>query len=89
MAHTYVYHIETIGLRFSQFMVLGEDLMAIFLFTDAIINNKPIKVFNNGNLSKFTIYDVINGVVKTLIKILKIHVCINYTILETESQYSY
>jgi UDP-glucuronate 4-epimerase len=47
--------------------------MAMFLFTDAIINNKPIKVFNNGNLFRdFTyIHDIIQGVINTLIKISK------------------
>ena len=44
--------------------------MAMFLFTDAIINNKPIKVFNNGNLSRDFTYidDITTGVVNTLTK---------------------
>ncbi len=44
--------------------------MAMFLFTDAIINNKPIKVFNNGNLSRDFTYidDIVDGVVNTLVK---------------------
>ena len=44
--------------------------MAMFLFTDAIVNNKPITVFNNGNLSRdFTyIQDITTGVVNTLLK---------------------
>jgi UDP-glucuronate 4-epimerase len=44
--------------------------MAMFLFTDAIINNKPIKVFNNGNLSRDFTYidDIVDGVVNTLLK---------------------
>jgi UDP-glucuronate 4-epimerase len=43
--------------------------MAMFLFTDAIINNKPIKVFNNGDLSRDFTYidDIIKGVVNTLL----------------------
>ena len=61
MAHTYshLYNIETIGLRFfTVYGPWGRPDMAMFLFTDAIINNKPIKVFNNGNLSRdFTYID--------------------------------
>ena len=73
MAHTYshLYKIETIGLRFfTVYGPWGRPDMAIFLFTDAIINNKPIKVFNNGNLSRdFTyIQDITNGLVNTIIK---------------------
>jgi len=73
MAHTYshLYNIETIGLRFfTVYGPWGRPDMAMFLFTDAIINNKPIKVFNNGNLSRdFTyIQDITTGLVNTLIK---------------------
>lgn len=73
MAHTYshLYKIETIGLRF--FTVhgpWGRPDMAMFLFTDAILNNKPIKVFNNGDLSRDFTYidDIVAGVVNTLEK---------------------
>ena len=73
MAHTYshLYNIETIGLRFfTVYGPWGRPDMAMFLFTDAIINNNPIKVFNTGNLSRdFTfIDDITNGVVNTLTK---------------------
>ena len=73
MAHTYshLYNIETIGLRFfTVYGPWGRPDMAMFLFTDAIINNKPIKVFNNGNLSRDFTYidDIVDGVVNTLIK---------------------
>ena len=42
----------------------------LFLFTDAILNNKPINVFNNGDLSRDFTYidDIIEGVVNTLLK---------------------
>ena len=73
MAHTYshLYNIETIGLRFfTVYGPWGRPDMAMFLFTDAIINNKPIKVFNNGNLSRDFTYidDITDGVVNTLSK---------------------
>jgi UDP-glucuronate 4-epimerase len=72
MAHTYshLFGIKTIGLRFfTVYGPWGRPDMAMFLFTDAILNNKPIKVFNNGNLSRDFTYidDIIAGVVATLI----------------------
>ena len=72
MAHTYshLYNIETIGLRFfTVYGPWGRPDMAMFLFTDAILNNKPIQVFNNGNLSRDFTYidDIIEGVVNTLL----------------------
>ena len=44
--------------------------MALFLFTKAILNDQPIKVFNNGNLSRDFTYidDIIDGVEATLLK---------------------
>ena len=73
MAHSYsyLYNIETIGLRFfTVYGPWGRPDMALFLFTDAILNNQPIKVFNNGKLSRdFTyIADVIDGVENILLK---------------------
>lgn len=73
MAHTYshLFNIQTIGLRFfTVYGPWGRPDMAMFLFTDAILNNKPLKVFNNGNLSRDFTYidDIIEGVVATLFK---------------------
>jgi UDP-glucuronate 4-epimerase len=72
MAYTYshLFSIQTVGLRFfTVYGPWGRPDMAMFLFTDAILNNKPIKVFNNGNLSRDFTYidDVIEGVVATLV----------------------
>jgi UDP-glucuronate 4-epimerase len=72
MAHTYshLYNIETIGLRFfTVYGPWGRPDMAMFLFTDAIINNRPIKVFNNGDLSRDFTYidDIVKGLVNTLL----------------------
>ncbi|WP_417431376.1 NAD-dependent epimerase [Halpernia sp.] len=71
MAHTYshLFGIETIGLRFfTVYGPWGRPDMAMFLFTDAILNNKPIKVFNNGALSRDFTYidDIIQGVTKVI-----------------------
>lgn len=67
MAYTYshLYDIQTIGLRFfTVYGPWGRPDMAMFLFTDAILNDRPIKVFNNGDLSRDFTYidDIIQGV---------------------------
>lgn len=71
MAYTYshLYGFKTTGLRFfTVYGPWGRPDMAMFLFTDAIINNRPIKVFNNGDLQRdFTyISDIIDGVLKIM-----------------------
>lgn len=71
MAHTYSYlfDFQTIGLRFfTVYGPWGRPDMAMFLFTDAILNNKPIEVFNEGNLSRDFTYidDIIQGVILIL-----------------------
>lgn len=73
MAHTYshLYNIQTIGLRFfTVYGPWGRPDMAMFLFTDAILNNRPIKVFNNGELYRDFTYidDIVKGVTATIEK---------------------
>ncbi len=67
MAHTYshLYGIPTTGLRFfTVYGPWGRPDMAIYLFADAISKGKPIKVFNNGNMSRDFTYidDIVNGI---------------------------
>jgi UDP-glucuronate 4-epimerase len=53
MAHTYshLFGLPTTGLRFfTVYGPWGRPDMALFLFTKAILENKPIQVFNNGNM---------------------------------------
>ena len=74
MAHTYshLFKFETIGLRFfSVYGSWGRPDMAYYLFADAITKDKPIKVFNNGELSRdFThVNDIIEGVKSTLLEL--------------------
>ncbi len=71
MAHTYshLFGFKTIGLRFfTVYGPWGRPDMAMFLFTEAIMDGKPIKVFNNGNLSRDFTYidDIVEGVCATL-----------------------
>lgn len=72
MAHTYshLFNIKTIGLRFfTVYGPWGRPDMAMFLFTDAILNNRPINVFNNGDLYRDFTYidDIVEGIIATLI----------------------
>ncbi len=71
MAHTYshLYNISTTGLRFfTVYGPWGRPDMAPILFTDAILNNRPIKVFNHGNMSRDFTYidDIVDGIIKVL-----------------------
>jgi UDP-glucuronate 4-epimerase len=71
MAHTYshLFGIQTIGLRFfTVYGPWGRPDMAMFLFTDAILNNKPIKLFNHGDLSRDFTYidDIVAGIEATI-----------------------
>lgn len=73
MAHTYshLFKIPTTGLRFfTVYGPWGRPDMAMFLFTDAIIKNKPIKVFNHGNMERdFTfVDDIVEGVIRIIEK---------------------
>jgi len=71
MAHTYshLYGIPTTGLRFfTVYGPWGRPDMAYFLFTKAILNNKPIKVFNHGKMERDFTYvdDIVAGIAKLL-----------------------
>ncbi len=73
MAYTYshLYGFKTTGLRFfTVYGPWGRPDMAMFLFTDAILNDRPIKVFNNGNLERDFTYidDIVMGVFKIIDK---------------------
>src|SRR5690625_5950179 len=66
MAHSYskLYGIPTTGLRFfTVYGPAGRPDMAPWLFTEAILNDQPIKVFNHGKMQKdFTyIYDIVEA----------------------------
>lgn len=72
MAHTYshLYQIPITCLRFfTVYGTWGRPDMAPMLFAKAILEGKPIKVFNNGNMQRdFTnVEDIANGITKTVI----------------------
>ena len=71
MAHSYshLYQIPTTGLRFfTVYGPWGRPDMSPFLFTDAILNDRPIKVFNNGDMLRDFTYidDISEGVVRCI-----------------------
>jgi UDP-glucuronate 4-epimerase len=71
MAHTYshLYGLCCTGLRFfTVYGPWGRPDMALFLFTRAILENKPIKVFNHGKMQRDFTYidDIIEGVIRVM-----------------------
>ena len=71
MAHTYshLYGLPTTGLRFfTVYGPWGRPDMALFLFTKAMLEGRPIDVFNHGRMRRdFTfIDDIVEGVLRTL-----------------------
>ncbi|HJV25095.1 MAG TPA: NAD-dependent epimerase [Aromatoleum sp.] len=71
MAHTYshLYDLPTTGLRFfTVYGPWGRPDMALFLFTKAILEGRPIDVFNHGKMKRDFTYidDIVEGVIRTL-----------------------
>lgn len=71
MAHTYshLFGLPATGLRFfTVYGPWGRPDMALFLFTRAILEGRPIDVFNNGNMERDFTYidDIIEGVYRII-----------------------
>ena len=71
MAHSYsyLYQLPTTGLRFfTVYGPWGRPDMALFKFTKAILEEKPIDVFNHGKHTRDFTYidDIVEGVIRTL-----------------------
>ena len=71
LAHVYshLFHLPTTGLRFfTVYGPWGRPDMALFLFTKAIIEGKPINVFNNGEMIRdFTfVDDIVEGLARVV-----------------------
>jgi len=74
MAHSYssLYKLPCTGLRFfTVYGPLGRPDMAPFLFTSAILENRPIDVFNKGKMKRDFTYidDIVEGVVRVTVNI--------------------
>ncbi len=71
MAHTYsyLYGLPTTGLRFfTVYGPWGRPDMALFIFTKAILEGKPIDIFNNGNMQRDFTYvdDIVEGIMRVI-----------------------
>jgi UDP-glucuronate 4-epimerase len=69
MAHTYsaLYNLPTTGLRFfTVYGPHGRPDMALFIFTKAIVEGKPIDVYNHGKMKRDFTYidDIVEGIVR-------------------------
>jgi UDP-glucuronate 4-epimerase len=74
MAHTYshLFRLPTTGLRFfTVFGPWGRPDMALFLFAKAILENRPIEIFNNGNMTRDFTYidDIVESIVRVIDKV--------------------
>ncbi len=74
MAHAYsnLYHMPTTGLRFfTVYGPYGRPDMALFIFTKAILEGKPIDVFNFGKMKRDFTYvdDIVDAMVRLIPKI--------------------
>jgi len=73
MAHTYhkLYGIPVTGLRFfTVYGPWGRPDMALFLFTDAILNDREINVFGEGKMQRDFTYidDIVDGLIASIDK---------------------
>ena len=73
MAHSYshLFNIPTTGLRFfTVYGPWGRPDMALFLFTKAILEGRPIDIFNQGEIVRDFTYvdDIVEGVIRVLDK---------------------
>lgn len=73
MAHTYsyLYGLPCTGLRFfTVYGPWGRPDMALFLFTKAIVEDRPIQVFNHGKMKRDFTYidDIVEGVLRTVLR---------------------
>lgn len=76
MAHTYssLYNLPTTGLRFfTVYGPYGRPDMALFLFTKAILEGKPIDVYNNGKMRRDFTYvdDIVESISRLIPKVAK------------------
>ena len=68
-SYSHLYNLPISGLRFfTVYGPWGRPDMAPWLFTDAILHNRPIKVFNNGNMLRDFTYidDIVEGIARLI-----------------------
>lgn len=68
-AYAHLFRFPQTGLRFfTVYGPWGRPDMALYIFTKAIFEGRPIHVFNNGDMQRDFTYidDIVNGVIRTL-----------------------
>ncbi len=68
-AYSHLFNIPQTGLRFfTVYGPWGRPDMALFIFTKAICENKPLPVFNNGDMKRDFTYidDIVSGIIGVL-----------------------
>lgn len=84
LAHSYstIYNLPTSGLRFfTVYGPWGRPDMAAYKFTEAILNNQPINVYNSGEMIRDFTYidDIVDGILKILFNPPKENGCFEET----------
>lgn len=74
IAHSYshLYGLPTSGLRFfTVYGPWGRPDMSYYKFTDAIINNRPIEIYNHGRMKRDFTYidDIVEGIVRVMLHV--------------------
>lgn len=67
--YTHLYGFQSVGLRFfTVYGPWGRPDMALWLFTEAMLEGKPIKVFNHGNMRRDFTYidDIVSGIMAAM-----------------------
>jgi UDP-glucuronate 4-epimerase len=82
MAHTYshLYRLPTTGLRFfTVYGPWGRPDMALFLFTKAILEGRPIDVYNHGQMQRDFTYidDIVEGVIRVTDRVAEVDAAFN------------
>jgi UDP-glucuronate 4-epimerase len=75
-SYSYLYHLPVTGLRFfTVYGPWGRPDMAPYLFTKSILEDKPIKIFNNGDMKRDFTYidDIVEGTVRIIERIPALH----------------
>ena len=93
IAHTYshLFSLPTTGLRFfTVYGPWGRPDMALYKFTKLILDDKPIKVFNNGNMTRDFTYidDVIESIFKLVEKPPKANKSYDYKKLNSSDSWA-
>lgn len=89
-SYSHLYNIPTTGLRFfTVYGPWGRPDMAYFKFTKAILESKPIDIYNHGNMQRDFTYidDIIDGILKTMVKVPSIDIPqVNDRLLQNQSE---